>query len=202
MRAEQPRRAMGSQATAQAECVRDESGTAEADGKRNLKERALGELEKYAVIAVYLWLLFALGCTIAKTATIINLIGRIAEIQEATRQTTTWQQLVLEASVRRLALVSFLFELASLGLWLAFAHAWSKASPNRSAGLRYTVNCSIEGVAQACVERPSVDIVAEPVITAHEAKPPGIQDDAGDAAADLTERTDTRGEYRDRDAAR
>jgi hypothetical protein len=35
-------------------------GTAEADGKRNLRERALGELEKYAVIAVYLWLLFAL----------------------------------------------------------------------------------------------------------------------------------------------
>ena len=32
------------------------SGTA----KRSLKERALGELEKYAVITVYLWLLFAL----------------------------------------------------------------------------------------------------------------------------------------------
>src|SRR5262249_42725841 len=32
------------------------SGTA----KRSLKERALSELEKYAVITVYLWLLFAL----------------------------------------------------------------------------------------------------------------------------------------------
>src|SRR5215472_18778374 len=31
-----------------------------AGGKRSLKERAFGELEKYAVITVYLWLLFAL----------------------------------------------------------------------------------------------------------------------------------------------
>ena len=35
-------------------------GTIETGGKKSLKERALGELEKYAVIAVYLWLLFAL----------------------------------------------------------------------------------------------------------------------------------------------
>jgi hypothetical protein len=28
--------------------------------KRNLRERAVGELEKYATITVYLWLLFAL----------------------------------------------------------------------------------------------------------------------------------------------
>ena len=34
--------------------------TAEAGSKKSLKERALSELEKYAVIAVYLWLLFAL----------------------------------------------------------------------------------------------------------------------------------------------
>ena len=35
-------------------------GTVEAGSKKSLKERALGELEKYAVIIVYLWLLFAL----------------------------------------------------------------------------------------------------------------------------------------------
>jgi hypothetical protein len=34
--------------------------TAEPGGKKSLKERAVGELEKYAVITVYLWLLFAL----------------------------------------------------------------------------------------------------------------------------------------------
>ena len=33
---------------------------AKAGGKKGLKERAVDELEKYAVIAVYLWLLFAL----------------------------------------------------------------------------------------------------------------------------------------------
>jgi hypothetical protein len=33
---------------------------AEAGGKKSLKERAVGELEKYAVISVYLWVLFAL----------------------------------------------------------------------------------------------------------------------------------------------
>jgi hypothetical protein len=31
-----------------------------AGGKKSLKERAFAELEKYAVITVYLWLLFAL----------------------------------------------------------------------------------------------------------------------------------------------
>jgi hypothetical protein len=36
------------------------SGTAAAGGKKSLKERAVGELERYAVITVYLWLLFAL----------------------------------------------------------------------------------------------------------------------------------------------
>jgi hypothetical protein len=35
-------------------------GTVEAGSKKSLKERALSELEKYAVITVYLWLLFAL----------------------------------------------------------------------------------------------------------------------------------------------
>jgi hypothetical protein len=35
-------------------------GTIETGGKKSLKERAVSELEKYAVIAVYLWLLFAL----------------------------------------------------------------------------------------------------------------------------------------------
>ena len=35
-------------------------GHVEAGGKKSLKERAVGELEKYAVIAVYLWLLFGL----------------------------------------------------------------------------------------------------------------------------------------------
>jgi hypothetical protein len=34
-------------------------GTAES-GRKSLKERAVGELEKYAIITVYLWLLFAL----------------------------------------------------------------------------------------------------------------------------------------------
>ena len=38
------------------------SGSAEASNKKSLKERARGELEKYVVITVYLWLLFAL-CT-------------------------------------------------------------------------------------------------------------------------------------------
>ena len=33
---------------------------ATTDGKKSLTERAFGELEKYAVITVYLWLLFAL----------------------------------------------------------------------------------------------------------------------------------------------
>jgi hypothetical protein len=32
----------------------------QADGKKSLKARALGELEKYVVISIYLWLLFAL----------------------------------------------------------------------------------------------------------------------------------------------
>ena len=36
------------------------SRTVEAGSKKSLKERALSELEKYAVITVYLWLLFAL----------------------------------------------------------------------------------------------------------------------------------------------
>jgi len=35
-------------------------GTVEAGSKRSLKERALGEFEKYAIITFYLWLLFAL----------------------------------------------------------------------------------------------------------------------------------------------
>jgi hypothetical protein len=35
-------------------------GTVEAGSKKSLKERALSELEKYAVITLYLWLLFAL----------------------------------------------------------------------------------------------------------------------------------------------
>ena len=34
--------------------------TAEPSGKRSLKDRAVSELEKYAVIAAYLWVLFAL----------------------------------------------------------------------------------------------------------------------------------------------
>jgi hypothetical protein len=35
-------------------------GTAEAGGKKSLTERAVSELEKYAVISAYLWVLFAL----------------------------------------------------------------------------------------------------------------------------------------------
>ena len=35
-------------------------GAAEAGGKRSLKERAVSELKRYAVISVYLWVLFAL----------------------------------------------------------------------------------------------------------------------------------------------
>ena len=35
-------------------------GATAAGGKKGLKERAVSELEKYAVITVYLWLLFAL----------------------------------------------------------------------------------------------------------------------------------------------
>lgn len=35
-------------------------GAAEAGGKRSLKERAVSELERYAVISVYLWVLFVL----------------------------------------------------------------------------------------------------------------------------------------------
>jgi hypothetical protein len=35
-------------------------GTVATGSKKSLKERALGELEKYTVIALYLWLLFAL----------------------------------------------------------------------------------------------------------------------------------------------
>jgi hypothetical protein len=33
---------------------------ARSGGKKSLKERAVSELEKYAVIAAYVWLLFAL----------------------------------------------------------------------------------------------------------------------------------------------
>jgi hypothetical protein len=36
------------------------SGTAEPAGKKSLKERAVSEIEKYAVITAYLWVLFAL----------------------------------------------------------------------------------------------------------------------------------------------
>jgi hypothetical protein len=35
-------------------------GTAEPSAKRSLKDRAVSEIEKYAVIAAYLWVLFAL----------------------------------------------------------------------------------------------------------------------------------------------
>ena len=35
-------------------------GTAESGRKKSLKERAVSELEKYAVIAAYVWFLFAL----------------------------------------------------------------------------------------------------------------------------------------------
>ncbi len=35
-------------------------GSAEPTGKRSLKDRAVSEIEKYAVIAAYLWVLFAL----------------------------------------------------------------------------------------------------------------------------------------------
>jgi hypothetical protein len=35
-------------------------GTVEAGSKKNLKARALGKIQKYVVITVYLWLLFAL----------------------------------------------------------------------------------------------------------------------------------------------
>ena len=40
-----------------AHMAREETG---AGGKKSLRERAVGELEKYAVIAAYLWLLFVL----------------------------------------------------------------------------------------------------------------------------------------------
>ena len=36
------------------------ANTAEGGGSKSLKERAVSELEEYAVITVYLWLLFAL----------------------------------------------------------------------------------------------------------------------------------------------
>jgi hypothetical protein len=36
------------------------SGGAGANGKKSLTQRAIGEFEKYAIITVYLWLLFAL----------------------------------------------------------------------------------------------------------------------------------------------
>jgi hypothetical protein len=36
------------------------AGSAAVGAKKNLKERAVGELERYAVITLYLWLLFAL----------------------------------------------------------------------------------------------------------------------------------------------
>jgi hypothetical protein len=36
------------------------ANTTEGGGKKSLKERAVGELEEYAVITAYLWLLFAL----------------------------------------------------------------------------------------------------------------------------------------------
>jgi len=36
------------------------SGAAKAGGKKSLKERGVEELEKYAIITLYLWLLFAL----------------------------------------------------------------------------------------------------------------------------------------------
>src|SRR5262249_3857623 len=42
------------------ENVAEARGMAERREKKSLKERAFGELEKYAVITVYLWLLFAL----------------------------------------------------------------------------------------------------------------------------------------------
>lgn len=38
----------------------DLAGIGGEGGKKSLKERAVGELEKYAIITVYLWLLFAL----------------------------------------------------------------------------------------------------------------------------------------------
>jgi hypothetical protein len=40
--------------------ARSAAATGDAGGKKSLKERAVGELEKYAVISAYLWLLFAL----------------------------------------------------------------------------------------------------------------------------------------------
>ena len=36
------------------------SGSAEAGDRKSLKEHARGELEKYVIMTVYLWLLFAL----------------------------------------------------------------------------------------------------------------------------------------------
>jgi hypothetical protein len=43
-----------------AEHPKRRSRTVEAGSKKSLKERALGEIQKYVVITVYLWLLFAL----------------------------------------------------------------------------------------------------------------------------------------------
>jgi hypothetical protein len=36
------------------------AGSAETGNKNSLRERARGELQKYVVITIYLWLLFAL----------------------------------------------------------------------------------------------------------------------------------------------
>ena len=86
-----------------------------------------------------LWLLLALAGTIITAAAIINLIGHITEIQDAASQPAPWQQLAVQTTVRHWTVISLICELASLGLWLAFARAWSKATPSGSAGLRYAV---------------------------------------------------------------
>jgi len=86
-----------------------------------------------------LWLLLALGCSIATTAVGIYLIGHITEIQDAATQPTPWLQLAGEVTVRHWTDITILFEVASLVLWFTFAHKWSKASPTRSSALRYTI---------------------------------------------------------------
>jgi hypothetical protein len=84
-----------------------------------------------------LWLLLALGSTIATTIAGIYLFGRLTELQEAAGQPTPWQQFATEATIRHWTGITLLCGIASLVLWLTFARVWNKASPTRSPALRY-----------------------------------------------------------------
>jgi len=86
--------------------------------------------------------MLALGGTVAATVAGIYVVGRITELQEATRQPSPWAQFATENTVRRWSGITMLCEIAAVVCWFFFARAWNRASQTGSAALRYVLTIS------------------------------------------------------------